>query len=70
MSTFTTTVEGSTLAEIEQAVMIELRRFFAGTFVLAKDHRMEYRISPALTRRDGDGSIAAIIYQAEVTVTW
>ena len=69
MSTFTTTVEGSTFAEIEEAADAEVSRFFVGYSLrdpeAGRGREMVLDISPHIWR---DGSVVA--YQAEVTVTW
>jgi hypothetical protein len=73
MNTFTTTVEGGTLAEVEEAAKAEVSRFFAGYDSMTdvyKSRQTVFYISPHAFVRKGDGSVASITYQAEVTVTW
>ena len=69
MSTFTTTVEGATLAEIEEAAYEELSRFFDAE-VNPDFTTRTLTISPHTLVGDGRGLTRSIIYQAEVTVTW
>jgi hypothetical protein len=72
MSTFTTTVEGSTLAEIEEAADDEVARFFADYEMdgVWKSRRVVFDIRPHVVQRSGDGTALHTVYQAEVTVTW
>jgi hypothetical protein len=72
VSTFFTTVEGSTLAEIEKAADAEVSRFFAGYSL--HDSEAGVMREPVLDIRPhtfvrGDAGVS-ITYQAEVTVTW
>ena len=69
MSSFTTTVEGGTLAEIEEAAYTELSRFFDAE-VNPDFTTRALTISPHTLVGDGRGQTHSITYQAEVTVTW
>jgi hypothetical protein len=70
MSTFTTTVEGATLAEIHVRAKAETARFFEDTMVMAGGRSVEYHITPVAHIRDGGGGVTSLTYQAKVTVTW
>ncbi len=59
---WTTTVEGSDLADISAKARAEADRFFG-----VKDIRLYLDIDPAFENRDGTGTLKAVIYTCRVT---